>query len=269
MNYIYDVLIPARSGSKGIPHKNIKSFRNKPLLFHSIDHVLTFSKIRYIVISSDSEDYLNLVKSHYECSSLFENKDTKIKTLLRPSVLAEDLTNDLEVFRHYLNILKVCQIIFPTDILHLRPTYPNRKEEYLTSLFQLWEMFRNSYDSCRSVIPIDILPIKTYYIKKQNLEECVSNNNFCSTSYELIPYFKGWLDENKNFVIKEPFNEARQNFPFQSYQHNGCYDLIKTEIIWNKNSMSGDHILPFEMKEENLDIDTKEDFEKNEKIFIH
>jgi CMP-N-acetylneuraminic acid synthetase len=30
-------LIPARSGSKGIPGKNIRLFRGKPLLAHSIE----------------------------------------------------------------------------------------------------------------------------------------------------------------------------------------------------------------------------------------
>jgi len=30
-------LIPARSGSKGIPHKNIKDFKGKPLLAWSIE----------------------------------------------------------------------------------------------------------------------------------------------------------------------------------------------------------------------------------------
>ena len=31
------VIIPARGGSKGIPHKNIKPLAGKPLIYYTID----------------------------------------------------------------------------------------------------------------------------------------------------------------------------------------------------------------------------------------
>ena len=43
------VLIPARSGSKGIPNKNIKDFCGKPLLAWSIEQA---SKSKYILFGS-------------------------------------------------------------------------------------------------------------------------------------------------------------------------------------------------------------------------
>ena len=48
-------LIPARSGSKGIPKKNILEFKGKPLLAHSIIYAKKSSLVNDIVVSTDSE----------------------------------------------------------------------------------------------------------------------------------------------------------------------------------------------------------------------
>ena len=32
------IVIPARSGSKGLPNKNIKFLGNKPLILHTVEH---------------------------------------------------------------------------------------------------------------------------------------------------------------------------------------------------------------------------------------
>ena len=52
-------LIPARSGSKGIPHKNIRSFKNKPLIVWSIQQALSskYKEDMKIVVTTDSEEY--------------------------------------------------------------------------------------------------------------------------------------------------------------------------------------------------------------------
>ena len=48
--------ICARSGSKGIPHKNLKDLIGKPLLTHSIQHAKESGLFNYIVVSTDSEE---------------------------------------------------------------------------------------------------------------------------------------------------------------------------------------------------------------------
>ena len=57
-------LIPARSGSKGIPHKNIKLYKNKPLLVHSIDIAKESKYISDIYVTTDSEEYSNIAKQN-------------------------------------------------------------------------------------------------------------------------------------------------------------------------------------------------------------
>lgn len=45
-------IIPARSGSKSVPHKNIRSMAGKPLLAHSIGHAQASKYITRIVLNT-------------------------------------------------------------------------------------------------------------------------------------------------------------------------------------------------------------------------
>ena len=76
----------------------------------------------------------------------------------------------------------------------------------------------------------------------------------------LNPLFKTIND------INEPFNQCRQNLP-QAYLHNGYIDIYKTSVIKN-GILSGEKIYPYIMsKNDTIDIDTEEDWEKAELFF--
>lgn len=55
--------ICARSGSQGIPNKNIKKLMGKHLLQHSIEVAINCGLFDEIVVSSDSKAYLDIAKS--------------------------------------------------------------------------------------------------------------------------------------------------------------------------------------------------------------
>ena len=57
--------IPARSGSKSIPDKNIKTLGDKPLLAWTIETALK-SGLQRVIVSSDSEEYLKIAKEYGE-----------------------------------------------------------------------------------------------------------------------------------------------------------------------------------------------------------
>ena len=48
-------LIPARGGSKGIPHKNIRDFCGKPLIRYSIDVARELAEDADICVSTDDQ----------------------------------------------------------------------------------------------------------------------------------------------------------------------------------------------------------------------
>ena len=50
------VIIPARGGSKGIPHKNIKPLDGKPLIYYTIDVARQIVSDEDICVSTDDAE---------------------------------------------------------------------------------------------------------------------------------------------------------------------------------------------------------------------
>jgi N-acylneuraminate cytidylyltransferase len=223
-------LIPARSGSKSLPDKNIRNFRGKPLLAWSIDQATKcrFNKNMRIIVSTDSSKYMNIAKE-YGAEVPF----------LRPGALSQDDSTDYEFVNHAVKWLEENDNYIPDIVLQLRPTQPLRKIQDIDNCIDLFIKNIDKYDSLRTVIELDKSPFKTYTIdNKKNL---------------LVPLFLKIND------INEPFNQCRQFLP-KSYLHNGYIDLFKTSILKNK-TISGTNIYPYVMnKEDCIDIDTLEDW---------
>ena len=229
-------LIPARSGSKGILDKNIKILNGKPLIAHSIEQAkeTTYYKNKQmrIVVTTDSEKYANIAKEY----------GAEIP-VLRPSEISQDLSTDFEFMKHMVDYLKETENYNPDIILQLRPTQPIRKIEDINKCLDLFIENFKDYDSLRTVVPYEKSPFKMYEVK----------NNI------LTPLFKTLkVDDN---IIVEPYNQCRQLLP-QTYLHNGYVDILKPYLL-NDNKISGENIYPYIMnKEDTIDIDTLEDWNK-------
>ena len=226
-------LIPARSGSKGLPHKNIKEFNGIPLIVHSILQAINCkysSKIR-IIVSTDSQEYADIA-----------NQWGAETPFLRPVEISQDTSIDYEFIKHSLDWLSENENYKPDIILQLRPTYPTRSIELLNDCLDRFIENCKTFDSLRTVAPTSKTAYKMYRI--------IDN--------ELIPLFRE-VDG-----INEPYNKCRQDLP-TTYLHNGCIDIFKAEII-QKDTISGDRILPYVMSENEIhDIDTLEDWKNAEK----
>lgn len=218
-------IIPARSGSKGLPHKNIMDFKGKPLLSWSIEHAQQCKYNMKIIVSTDSEKYAEISKQ-YGAEAPF----------IRPENISGDISTDFECIKHCVDWLKENENYEPDIILHLRPTQPCRKIEHVNKAIEIFINQREKYDSLRSVIPVEKSPYKMYSINNE----------------ELTPLF------NEVSNIKEPYNQARQLLP-QCYLHNGYIDILNTDILKN-DTISGSRIYPFVMDtDDNIDIDEVKD----------
>ena len=66
----YTAFIPARSGSKRLPNKNIKMLAGKPLVIWTIEACLDCDKIEKVIFSTDSDEYWELVREYFKSDRL-------------------------------------------------------------------------------------------------------------------------------------------------------------------------------------------------------
>ena len=57
-------LVPARGGSKGVPHKNMRFLGDRPLLAHTVEAVAEAGVASRLIVSSDSEEALTWAHLH-------------------------------------------------------------------------------------------------------------------------------------------------------------------------------------------------------------
>lgn len=84
-------IIPARGGSKGIPHKNIKPLNGKPLIYYTIDCARAICDDEDICVSTDDAEIISVVEKY----------GLKVP-FVRPAVLATDTAGTYEVLLHAL-----------------------------------------------------------------------------------------------------------------------------------------------------------------------
>jgi N-acylneuraminate cytidylyltransferase/CMP-N,N'-diacetyllegionaminic acid synthase len=106
-------IIGARSGSKTLPHKNIKLFGDKPLLAWPIDTAKQSKYINRIIFSTDSLEYAKLAQKHGAEAPF-----------LRPAHLASDSSIVLDYVIHTLEWLKGKEQYAPDLVVYLSPTTP-------------------------------------------------------------------------------------------------------------------------------------------------
>ena len=57
-------IIPARSGSKGLPDKNIRLVNDKPLIAYTIEAALQSGSFDTVHMSTDSEKYAEIAREY-------------------------------------------------------------------------------------------------------------------------------------------------------------------------------------------------------------
>jgi pseudaminic acid cytidylyltransferase len=82
-------VIPARGGSKRIPHKNIKPFHGKPMIAWTIAAVLQSGVFDEVIVSTDCDEIAEVAE-----------KEGASVPFVRPASLADDHTGLTAVVRH-------------------------------------------------------------------------------------------------------------------------------------------------------------------------
>jgi N-acylneuraminate cytidylyltransferase len=224
-------LIPARGGSKSIPRKNIHPFSGYPLISYSIACGLAAETVTRLIVSTDDEEIAEISR-RYGAETPF----------LRPHKFARDDTPDLPVFLHALKWLAENEDYRPEIIIQLRPTSPLRRVWHIDqAVYRLLE--HPQADSVRTVcIPFQN-PFKMWHIEST-----------------------GFMKPIMETSHPEAYNLPRQLLP-EVYWQTGYVDAVWSEIILNKNSMTGDRILPLVIDPSDwIDIDSPDDWRRAERL---
>ena len=224
-------VIPARGGSKGIPHKNIRDFAGYPLIAYSIVAGLQAETVTRVIVSTDDEK-IAAVARQWGAETPF----------LRPAEFAQDQTTDLPVFQHALKWLAENEGYRPDVVVQLRPTSPVRPVGLVDEAVRML-LARPEADSVRGVVPAGQNPHKMWRIDPGSGQ------------------MKNLLDVPG---LLEPYNAPRQALP-PVYWQTGHIDVIRLRAILEMDSMSGRVILPVMIDPRyTVDIDTPADWQRYE-----
>ena len=141
-------IIPARGGSKGIPHKNMTELAGKPLMAYSFDAAKGSLLITKTILSTDDEEFAEYARSE------------DIEVRMRPSELAGDKTPMKDVINYHLDELEKEGYKSDAFIL-LQPTSPLRTSRHIDEA--LGKMINDEKaDAIVSVVdlPHEYLPMK-------------------------------------------------------------------------------------------------------------
>lgn len=232
-------VIPARAGSKSVPHKNIREIGGKPMMAYSIEHAKASRYINRVIVSTDSEQYAGIARE-YGAEAPF----------LRPAEYATDTALDYDVFYHALTWLKENENYIPDMVVQLRPTYPIRRITDIDAMIELL-LEHPEADSVRSMAKAAEIPYKMWLTGQNGFCDIGNSKRDSHALGQVTPLMTD---------IPECYNMPRQQLPTVYYQ-NACIDVFRSEVVMEKHSMSGDYILGYEMKD-NYDIDTEEDFQR-------
>jgi CMP-N,N'-diacetyllegionaminic acid synthase len=219
-------LIPARQGSKRIINKNIRPLNGKPLIAYTIEAAKNSKHIHRIIVSTNSEGIASVGRT-YGAEVPF----------LRPDEISAADSTEMEFFDHTLDWLSENEKYEPDIIVLLYPTSPFRKSESIDKAIGLF-LKHPEADSLRSIKKCSEHPYKMWVVEKDYLKPFVKNTgkkDMHTLSYHLLP---------------------------EVYIQNASIYIIKTSIIKDKRSPTGDIIIPFIMDEmESIDINNPIDFE--------
>jgi N-acylneuraminate cytidylyltransferase len=142
-------IIPARGGSKGIPHKNIKLLAGKPLIAYSIDVARQLTDDAKRIIVSTDDDAIAEVAAQCGAPVPF----------MRPDELSTDTAGSREVILHAMDYADNAGIQYDCVVL-LQPTSPFRNADDVRRTIEAYD---SSMDMAVSVIPAKTNPYLNCY----------------------------------------------------------------------------------------------------------
>lgn len=144
-------IIPARKGSKRIPHKNTIDFCGKPLIAHTIECAKACNDITDIIVSSDDDSILNIA-AQYNVGT-----HRRSKNLSTDEAKTADLVKEIAIALPTYNIL-----------ILLQPTSPLRQPFHISEALKLMRSRK-----CSELVSLTPIPYDPSWLKVLTLDSGV------------------------------------------------------------------------------------------------
>ncbi len=221
-------VIPARGGSKGIPHKNINSLKGIPLIAYTIKASLQSRFVQRTIVSTEDVRIAEVSISY------------GAEVIKRPPSLAEDTTPTEPVIRNVLDALAEKENCTPENIMLLQPTSPLRTAEDIDRAYEqyLSESADSLLSACRSHTFIwrkennRGIPVNYDYRnrpRRQEMEQYRENGAIYIFNMKLF------LDNNNRLGGKISLYEMDED---SSIEIDTPFDLLLAEHLLNRNAKS-------------------------------
>ena len=225
------IVIPARSGSKGVKNKNIRDVGGIPLIGHTIKAALKISNSR-VVVSTDCQKIANL------------SRDLGADVpFLRPKLLASDTASPTDAV--YFTLIELVKLghLFET-VSQLQPTYFYRNPNTLLNCISTLTKHKHA-DALITVKKIEDTSHPDYVgsVNNEGYLICKSGDTF--RRQELKPkyaYFGSVMMAKTEFFSKEKTFYSKNLLPFiiddqsEALDINTEFDMqIANAVIIQKN----------------------------------
>lgn len=215
-------IIPARSGSKGLPDKNIFDLNGRPLMAYTIDAAKKSHCFDEIMVSTDSEKYAEIARRCGAKVPFFRTPETSSDTAGSWDVVREVLLNYASNGRYF------------DYVALLQPTSPLRDENDIIAAFEM--LSKSEINTVISVTEVEH-PVQWCF----KMSEDNSMSEVARSPYKYVrrqDLEKHYIQNGAIYLV----NAGRIMDKTYDFYGDGCYG----------------YIMP---KEKSIDIDTRVDLE--------
>lgn len=212
-------LIPARSGSKGLPRKNILPICGKPLIAWSVDKALKSKHVDTVLVTTDSQEIADIARAagaHVP--------------FLRPAELATDRSSTYDVIRHALTFLQEMEGKTFDYVVLLEPTSPLREDDDIDRMLDHLVGNAAEFDSIISVGEVDEHPSIVRRLNGSRLEpfcpELQQTTRRQDNEPAFFPYGVAYIAKT-DVLLKENtvYTQRCTYFKIQRYQNYEIDDI--------------------------------------------
>lgn len=188
-------IIPARSGSKGLPNKNILLLGDKPLIAYTIEAALNSNSFDKVIVSTDSLEYKQIAEKY------------GAEVMMRDERLASDTATSYMVIEDVLSRVEKGYDYF----MLLQPTSPFRNEQHIKESI---ELFENNSDKFNFLVSMEESSKTSSLIKVIDEDSSLKNYNMDFSNYtrqkykEYFPNGAIFIGKIENYLAQKHFFSA-------------------------------------------------------------